>query len=276
MATTISVPQPLPNEPEGLFGITPENIPRIPWSELGPDFISKWGRANPRNPQPEHLEYLGTTGSGKTFFLTQILAEMVRRRKSSVIFIATKEADETVSKMGWPIVSSWEEVQRHPQCIFWPRSSLKGKAYRDHQAAAIEDLLDNLWTPNANTIVVFDEIGYLESLSTDLKSTIQKYLREGRSHGITCVMGKQRGQGAGMEMHGQTDWKIAFKVNKQSDMEYVSGILGDEKQWVPIIKSLNRAKHEFIIVSMVHERAAISWIDKPVSTRLPQKDYYEK
>lgn len=250
-------------------------LQRVPWSVLGPTFIEKWGRANPKNAQPEHLEILGTSGSGKSFFLTQVLAEMIRRRKSSVIYIATKSADDTIADMGWPIVDTWEEVQQNPQCIFWPNNGLKGKAYRDYQAQKIEELLDNLWGPDANTIVVFDEIAYVEGLNKDLKATVGKYLREGRSHGIFCVMGKQRGQGADMEMHGQSDWKVCFKINNENDMEYAAGVLGDKKKWMPVIKSLNKQKYEFIIVSLAADKAYISWIDKPVSTKLPRRENEE-
>lgn len=250
---------------------TDVDIETIPWSELGPTFIEKWGRANPKDPQPEHLEIIGTTGSGKSFLLTQILAEMVRRRNSSVIFIATKQADGTVTKMGWPIVDNWREVQKHEQVVFWPRTSLIGSARKAYQAEKIQELLDNLWQPDANTIVVFDEFVYIQGLSRDLQDTLEMYLREGRSHGITCVMGKQRGQGVMRDMHSESNWKVCFKLTDRKDMEYMSELFGNKQEWIPIMQSLNKAKYEFIIQSKIADRQYISYVDKPVNTRLRKK-----
>lgn len=249
-------------------------IERVPWSELGPSFIAKWGRSNPKDPQPEHLEIIGTTGSGKSFLLTQILAEMVRRRKSSIIFIATKAADGTVSKMGWPIVDSWRDVQRHEQVVFWPRTNLKGTRRKAYQAGKIQELLDNLWSPDANTIVVFDEFVYIQGLSKDLEDTLEMYLREGRSHGITCVMGKQRGQGVMRDMHSESNWKICFKLTDRKDMEYMSELFGNKREWIPIMQSLDKKKYEFIIQSKLSDIHYISWVDKPVSTALPKKNEF--
>src|SRR5258707_52547 len=82
---------------------------RIPWSELGPEFATIWGRADPANPQPEHLEIVGPSGSGKTHLEATMLQERAVVRDTPSVMVATKPADETILKLGWPVVSDWRE-----------------------------------------------------------------------------------------------------------------------------------------------------------------------
>lgn len=231
---------------------------------LQKDFLRTFGRPNGRH-DPEHLEILGPTGSGKTFLLVQILILMVMVRKSSVVFIATKKADRTVAALGWPIVSTWRDVRRHEQVIFWPRTSKTGRARRVYQAERIQELLDHLWVEDSNTIVVFDEFAYIEGLDADLKATLLMYLREGRSHGITCIMGKQRPQGVQRDMHSESVWTIGFRMGDRQDNERLAELYGNKRDWLPVISRLNRDRHEFLIAHQVSEAAYISWVDRPVN-----------
>jgi hypothetical protein len=247
-------------------------VERIPWSELGPEFIAVWGRPRGVN-QPEHLEILGPTGSGKSFFLVQILHERARRRGTHIVFIATKQADATVRAMGWPIVSDWRGVTKYDQVVYWPRTAKLGRERRAYQAAKIKDLLDHLWTEDSNTLVVFDEAAYIEGLDSDLKADVQMYEREGRSHGIGLVLGKQRVQGVQRDMHSETDWKIAFKMNDTNDNERLAELFGTKKEWLPVIDSLDRENHEFIIQHKLTGNQYISWVDKPIRIHPPAAGY---
>jgi nucleoside-triphosphatase THEP1 len=239
-------------------------VERIPWSVAGPAFIKIWGRFDPKDPQPEHMELIGQNGSGKTFFIAQVCAEMVRRRGTHIVFIATKRADKTIRAMGWPVVDSARDALRQDQCVFWPATSRTGTARREYQASRIQELLDELWQEDANIIVIFDEFAYIESLSADLKATLQMYLREGRSHGITVVAGKQRPQGVQRDMHSESRITVAFRVKDTEDIERNAELLGDRKLFIPILKTLSPAKHEFVVRHDQGEVVIISWIDKPV------------
>lgn len=230
---------------------------------LGPEFIRIWGRPRGKD-QPEHLEILGPTGSGKSLLKRDILLERVRRRETSVVSIATKNADKTMTSMGWPIVDSWREVRRHDQVIFWPRTGKLGKARRLYQNGKIEDLLNHLWAPDANTVVDFDEWVYIEGLSAEMRDLLNMYVREGRSHGLTCVMGKQRVQGTQRDMHSESDWKFAFKMNDTEDNERLAQLFGSKREWVPIIESLDRERFEFLVQHKLTGATYISWVDRPV------------
>lgn len=236
----------------------------MPWSELGPEFIALWGQ--PRGKvMPEHLEVLGPTGSGKSFVLVDIIRERVRRRKSSVIYIATKQADDTIGQLGYPVVDSWREVTRHDQVVFWPRTESIGEERQAYQESKIHELLSHLWQPDANTIVIFDEFVYVEGLSRRVKALLNMYLREGRSHGITVVAGKQRVQGTQRDMHSETDWKLAFRMNDDDDNERLAQLFGSKREWLPVIDDLDREAHEFLIMHKLTGTAYISWVDRPMA-----------
>lgn len=242
-------------------------LEHIPWSELGPSFIKAWGYPDGKF-DPEHLEIIGPSGSGKTFFEATILQERVAARNSGVVFIATKPADKTILQLGWPIVSSWEEVQAHRQCIFWPKTKLQGSKREQYLAGKIEELLARLWTEGSNNIIVFDEIATSEGLSPEMKKMIAMYWREGRSMGITIVAMKQRPQGVQRDMHSETVWTVLFAPKDADDAERYAQLMGDKRGYIPILASLDRNKHEFILKHARTGEAVISWIDTPL---VPQK-----
>lgn len=251
----------------------PKEIPRVPWSKLGPAFIKEWGRYDPKDPQPEHIEFLGPNGSGKTFLKQQIFIEMVRRRESAIIVIATKQQDKTITALGWPVVSTVREALKHDQCVFWPRTKAMGVARKQFQAERIQDLLDNLWKPDANVIVDFDEFAYVEGLNADLKATCNMYLREGRSHGITVSAGKQRPQGVQRDMHSETRVTAGFKMKDDEDNERLATLMGSKRELMPVIKALDRGRHEFLFKHDQSDSLFVSWVDKPVKPRKNRQGY---
>jgi len=247
----------------------PEQIQRIPWSQLGPQFARTWGRADPRNPQPEHMEIVGMNGSGKTYFLCKIMQDRVAIRDTPAVIICTKPADATIMKLGWDITDDFRKVRRARQAVFWPRTKKLGRERRAFQRDKIQDLLDNLWHAESNTIVAFDEIAYAESLSPDMRDTIEMYWREGRSSGITVVGMKQRPQGANRHMSSESYWTVAFVPKDQADAERFAELFGAKKDWIPVLRSMDPDNHEFLIKDVRSGDAYISWVDEPL--RPPEK-----
>jgi hypothetical protein len=244
------------------------DVPRAPWSEIGDPFIEEWGRPGGKT-MPEHMEVLGPSGSGKSRFIAQVLQDRAVRRQAHEVFIATKPADDTIMELGWPIVKDWRGVNQEAQCIFWPRTGATGARRKAYQEAKIRDLLDRLWGPDANTVITFDEIAYVQKLSRELFDIIEMYLREGRSSGITLVMGKQRPQGVTREMHANTVWVVSFKPADRDDAERTAELFGARKLWLPILESLDQDAYEFVILNRRTGAAYISWIDVPLK-KLPR------
>lgn len=240
---------------------------RVPWSQLGPDFIMTWGRADPANPQPEHLEIVGPSGSGKTHLMLTMLQDRYRMRKSGAVLVVTKADDDIFRQLGWPVAHTTDEI-RDTNVVFWPRTRKTGTERRAFHETRVRSLLDKLWQPRANTIVAFDEVGYVESLSGDLRATVQMYWREARSMGITLIGMKQRPQGALRDMHSETYWTAAFAPKDRSDAERFAELFGHRRDWLPVFDDLDPHKHEFILRHSRSREAYISWVDVPLR---PQK-----
>jgi hypothetical protein len=254
-------------------------IERVPWSELGPDFARIWGKADESNPQPEHVEIIGMNGSGKTRIMCHMVQERMIVRKTPCVIICTKEQDDTILKLGWPIVDTPEKVRKERWCIYWPRTNKTGRARRLYQAGKIRDLLDYLWRPNSNTIVVFDDLGYTQGLITEdkepLNPLIEMYLREGRSEGITNVLIKQRPQGARREMHSETYWTIAFVPKDHADAERFAELFGKKQEWLPVFEQMDPDKHEFLIMHVRSRSVYVSWTDEPLrAVKRPERKLY--
>jgi hypothetical protein len=250
-----------------------EEIPnpeRVPWSAIAQEFVETWGRADPKDPQPESMEALGMNGSGKTLFVCKVVQERMLVRHTPTFFFQSKPDDATVIKLGWPIIENGDvkKAKKERWSIFWPQTNATGRARKLYQADKFRDMLNALWTKNANCIVVLDDVGYISGLvcsdGEPLGPIIEMFLREGRSCGITVVMLKQRPQGAKREMHSETYWTIAFRPKDEDDLERFAQLFGNKKAWMPVIKSLDLDKHEFLIKSTRTGLAVISWIDTPL------------
>jgi hypothetical protein len=261
MTAPITSPATRPSDP------VPE-VERVPWSILGPQFIAKWGYARGK-PMPEHVEILGQTGSGKSYFETCILLQRLLGRGSHIVVVATKPADETLAATGWPVITKWPHNDpRETAVIYWPQSAGLSKAGQVEQAYKILDLMNKLWKPDANVIIVFDEIAYLtndlQEVESSMRTAVAKYYREGRGLGITIVASTQRPQGVPRQMHSESGWTVCFAPKDEEDAERMAQVLGGKRTYLPILKTLNREKYEFLIVHGMTNQMYISWVDHPL------------
>lgn len=248
---------------------TPQ-IERVPWSELAQEFAETWGRADKGDPQPEHVEVLGINGSGKTLWVCKAVQERMIVRHTPVVFLQSKPADDTIMRLGWPVIADGNvrRVRKERWSIYWPQTNLTGRARKFYQADKFRDLLDNLWRPNSNIIIVYDDFGYIQELTTSdgepLAPIVQMYLREGRSSGITNVLVKQRPQGSRREMHSETQWTVGFAPKDEDDGERFAEIFGNRKVYQPVFDSMDSDKHEFLIKHFRTGAQYISWVDTPL------------
>ena len=242
---------------------------RIPWSELGPEFTEEWGHSGGKM-RGEHVEIAGQTGSGKSYLLATMLQERASRWNSAEIVIVTKQSDDSIPLLGWPVAEKFEDVRKHRQCIFWAKTAEQGEGREKHHEEQIYDLLSSLWVPDANVVIAFDEIGYVEGLSRRLQKEIIMYWREGRSHNISVVAMKQRPVGVTRDQHSETRWKFIFPPADQGDMKRFAEMLGRVGDWQPVLESVNQQNHEFVVRNSVTKDAYISWVDKPLQPKESQ------
>jgi nucleoside-triphosphatase THEP1 len=236
----------------------------VPWSQLGPEFASVWGRADPSNPEPEHVEIVGMSGSGKTYLLMKLLQDRMRVRNSYITLVVTKRSDHVFAKLGWPIVRDIRDIRKYRQCIYWPQTNLLGSQRKAFHEVRIRELLTRFWVPESNRVFAFDEIAYIETLSPEVRELVQMYLREGRSNGITVVLMKQRPQGVQRDMHSETQWTFAFVPKDHNDAERFAELFGAKRDWLPVFDAMNPDNHEFLVRHTRTRVAYVSWIDEPL------------
>lgn len=247
-------------------------VERIPWSLLGPEFAVIWGRADPNNPQPEHVEITGMNGSGKTEFEMKILQERMLVRDTREYLVVTKQADNVFERLGWPIVREFKDLKKYRQAIYWPLTDKLGDERKAFHEKLLYQFLTVLWKKDANIVVSFDEIAYVESLSPRVKSLVGMWWREARSMKITIIAMKQRPQGVQRDMHSETWWTVAFKPKDELDSERFAELMGNRKVWMPIFEQMDADNHEFAIKHTRTGIAYISWIDELVQPIEPPSE----
>lgn len=232
------------------------DIERVPWEQVGPEFIRAWGWPGGKRFDPEHLTVYGKSGSGKTYFVARILKERAQARGSAVVVVATKKADRTLSSWGWPVITTWPPNYGENQVIYWVRAKGLSAEHRIPQRAKVKALMDALWVPGSNVIVYWDELTYIE-VDLRLKTELQTFYREGRSNGITNVAVMQRPSGVTRLAHSEAGWTVAFAPKDQDDRKRVAEVFGDRALYMQVLDSLDRSKHEFL---MRHDRTGQSFI----------------
>lgn len=254
---------------------------RVPWSILGPQFALAFGRADPHDPQPEHLAVYGQNGTGKTHAAGVIYQQRAHVTQRPSVIIAHKPIDDTLLKIGFPIVNTWDQLTKkvrdgHMNVIFHPQTRMMGNARKNFYDTRITDALDQFWssaTPKspANMDLVFDDVGFIEDDLPDTFGRLKQFLREGRAPGFSVGLLKQRVQGGTRLEASETQWTLGFRPKDDDDLERWSQLFGSKRDWMPVFRTLDRVKREFVLKHAVTQQAFISWMDVPLEPREPPK-----
>jgi hypothetical protein len=212
---------------------------------------------------PEHMEILGPTGSGKSFFEATVLKLRAARWGSHIVVIATKPADDTVAALGWPVVTKWppnEWKKENAQVVYWAKAPTPDERGTEQQRQAVNELLHRLWRPQSNIVVAFDEIAYVEQ-DLGLRGMVTRYYREARALGITIVASTQRPANVSRYMHSESKWKVFFAPEDEDDAERMAQVAGNKKFYTQILMSLDRAQQQFLMIHTTSRQTYISRVD---------------
>ena len=237
----------------------------LPWSELGPPFIDAYGHDEKGKLRAEHMEVEGQSGSGKSYSVGTIMQQRAQRWDTGTIGLITKQTDDSLPLLGWPVVTTIDELRKYRQALFWPQTTLKGEEREQYHEQVIYELLSGLWPDPgevANLLMYFDEVRYLESLSRRLKKMVRMWWREGRSHGISLIAGAQRPLEMVRDMHSEARWKLVFEPADEADMERFAQLLGPPKDWEPVLRSLDNDRHQFVLRNTATKDTYITWMDE--------------
>jgi len=181
-------------------------------------------------------------------------------RGSHAVIIATKPADTTLRKMQWPIIRKYPpEWKDREAYILWPQSTRNAAESLYLQRQTIGQCLTDIWVEGSNTIVVFDEIAYVEQ-ELGLKVLINRYWREARSLGITVVATTQRPRNVTRYMWSEPTWIVAFRPDDEDEAKRVAEIIGGRRLYTEALLSLE--EFEFIIIKRRSKEAYISKLPK--------------
>lgn len=254
---------------------------RVPWSRLGPQFAATFGRSDPNDPQPENVAVYGQNGTGKTHAAGIIYQERAFVTGRPSIIAAHKTIDDTLAKIGFPVVHTWDQLVKSVRdgevnVIYQPRTRLMGHARHHFYDSAFTDLIDRVWgsaAPGrpADTDLVFDDVGFIERSLPDTMGRLEQLLREGRALGLSTGLLKQRVQGGSRLEASETQWTLGFRPKDDDDLERWAQLFGARRNWMPVFRTLDRVKREFVIKHAVTQQAYISWMDVPLSPRQPPR-----
>jgi hypothetical protein len=140
----------------------------------------------------------------------------------------------------------------------------------------LTEVFDRLWaavTPKqpADTDLILDDAAYIETALPQAFGRMIQFLREGRAPGFSMGILKQRAQGGTRLGSSETQWTAAWRPADDADLERWAELFGARRDWMPVFRSLDRSKREFIIKHTVTQDAYITWIDEPLAPREPPR-----
>jgi hypothetical protein len=210
--------------------------------------------------------------------IATILQQRAQRWDTPELAVLTKNTDDSIPLLGWPVITDYKDLKRYRQAVFWPQTAAKGGDREKFHEQKIYDLLSQLWPDpgqQANAVLYFDEVRYIEGLSRRLKKLVRMYWREGRSHGLSIIAGAQRPVEMVRDQHSESRWKAVFPPADEGDMQRFAELLGRWKDWQPVLESLDQTEHQFVLRNSFTKDAYITWIDRdlrPLPSQANQKD----
>lgn len=196
-------PLPRPMEPE-----------QIGWS----DFLARF-----RWRQGEHVSLIGPTGAGKTTLALAILP-----MRNYVTIIATKPRDPVVAeakRAGYRVMDSWPDhpdFRETPRIVLWPRFTKLADLKR--QQRIVHRALGSMFAAGGWTVYV-DELAYLTN-TLRLESAVSLLLQQGRSLGLTMVVGTQRPAHVPLLIYDQATHLFLWRDNDEANLKRLGGLGG--------------------------------------------------
>lgn len=203
-------PSPSGRGPEN---IAEDNIPVVSWAEFLRRFTWKQG---------EHVTAIGTTGSGKTTTLKELM-----RRRTYVVAFATKAKDETMMELireqKFTRVSAWPPAANTKRVVLWPDM-------REGEAREIKARVRRIFGEALSSIyrqggwcAFLDELRFIVDY-LKLGEEYELLMQQGRSLGISVVGATQRPRFIPLVAYDQATHLFFWRENDAENLDRVGGI----------------------------------------------------
>lgn len=144
----------------------------------------------------EHITAIGDTGTGKTYLVNKIIAQ-----RKYVVFFRTKADKTKIDGFHMARKASAMDNVYQTRILLQPEYS--------YQMREGYEMLERAWVQGGWTIVI-DELWYVERLK--LGSLVERLLTQGRSIGISVVIGIQRPAQISRFVISQSTHLFTFRV----------------------------------------------------------------
>ena len=205
------------------------HAPRVPWDIfINLEFNLRQG---------EHVALIGPTGSGKTTLLIEIL-----KKRTYVAVMATKPRDPTMDYLishGYVVYPEWVDTpaKQAPRRVIWPDAS---DIDSDEKQREVFDKMYRKIYREGGWCIVIDE-GYIISEELRLKKPMRQVWTQGRSLGISQVVGTQRPVWIPTEMYSQSTHMFFWQTEDEKMLEKLGDIKGRSPALVKgIVASLDK------------------------------------
>lgn len=218
--------------------------------------VMRWGEFSAMfldgHKQGEHIAIVGQTGSGKTV-LGLSLCEALGSRKTKngrpahVVVLVTKPRDDSVKKLGWPVIKEWPPAYGQEHCVVWPKAgAASGRAVR--LRGVYQPLLDKIYSEGGQTVYI-DEAAYFERglpNGLGLGGTMEEFWTTARSSKLTLIGGTQRPRHVTRSMWSEPSWVFVFPPDDIDDLKRVAELSGRRQEVMEVAERLDG--HEFLCI----------------------------
>jgi hypothetical protein len=194
---------------------------------------SKWSAG-------QHITVIGTTGSGKTIAIRDILS--MRRY---LVVLATKAHDPSLSRYHLPTITSWPPDYTQEKVLVWKKPKKLGDF--GSQQALVYTVMNDVFFRGGYT-VYFDDLFYVVNM-LHLRKAVEMLYTQVRSQGVSLVASVQRPSNVPLVSVNQASYLLVFNIKDIIDVQRVAkDVSMSWKELQAAIATLQ--KYEFLFLEM--------------------------
>lgn len=212
--------------------------------------------------QGEHVALIGPTGRGKTNLACHLL-RVRERAHGHIMVVSTKPADKTLLQLtnrDYQVTRDWPPSRIGTRYILSPPQTKDVYETRNIHNDVLNRAFQDVFTAGGWCVYV-DELFYL---SNRLKMDVwaQELLLQGRSLGITMVVGCQRPRNVPVEVYSSATHLFVWSTNDDYDVGRLAGISNIDTNYVETeLDSLG--KHDVLWMDTREGRAETTLAPRP-------------